>query len=192
MTRAEGRIVASIEESIAVKQAVLEELTDEIGTASEWIIDALAAGRKVLFFGNGGSAADAQHLAAELVGRFEQDGPALAAIALTTDTSILTSLANDFATEAVFARQVEAVGQPGDVVVAISTSGASPNVLAGVRTAREAAMRTIALTGADGQRLADSCDLALRVPSRRTARIQEAHITIGHVLCELVEESARR
>ena len=191
MDNVRERIAASIEESIAVKQAVLSELGVQIATAAEWISEAATADHKVLFFGNGGSAADAQHLAAELVGRFERDRQALPGIALTTDTSILTSLANDFGAEALFARQVEALGRPGDVAVAISTSGGSPNVLRGVSAASAMGIRTIAFTGADRTPLAESCDLALCVPSTRTARIQEAHITIGHVICECVEEATR-
>lgn len=189
MNKPRERIAASIQESIAVKEAVLSELLAEIVIAAEWIAEALTAERKILFFGNGGSAADAQHLAAELVGRFERDRRALPGIALTTDTSILTSLANDLGAETIFARQVEALGQRGDVAVGISTSGASPNVLGAVRVAREKGMRTIALTGAKGSPLAEACDLALRVPSHRTARIQEAHITIGHVICEFADEA---
>jgi D-sedoheptulose 7-phosphate isomerase len=184
------RIAASIEDSIAVKRRVLDELAGDIATAAAWVTEAIEAGGKVLLFGNGGSAADAQHLAAELVGRFQRERGALPALALTTDSSILTALANDYGTESMFARQVEALGRAGDIAIAISTSGASPNVVAAVRAARGLGVRTIGLTGGRGGALADECDLALRVPSERTARIQEAQITIGHVICELVEEAA--
>lgn len=150
---------------------------------------AVADGRKIIFLGNGGSAADAQHLAAELVVRFRQERPAIAALALTTDTSILTAGGNDLGFEEVFARQVEALGRPGDVLVALSTSGRSPNVLRAVGTARAMGLSTVALTGAGGADLAGLAGLVLAVPSRSTARIQEMHILIGHMLCAGIERS---
>lgn len=180
-------LMASIEESIAVKQAILASMLGPIMTAADWIIAALHAGHKLLLFGNGGSAADAQHIAAEFVGRFEKERRAWPAIALTTDTSILTALGNDYGADVIFARQIEALGQPGDVVLAFSTSGNSPNVLEGVRAARAKGLRVIGFTGEDGGKLAPLCDLALRVPSRRTARIQEGHMVICHALCEVTE-----
>lgn len=182
-----ARLTASVEESIAVKQAILASLLSPIMTAADWMTAALYAGHKLLLFGNGGSAADAQHIAAEFVGRFEKERRAWPAIALTTDTSILTALGNDYGIDAVFARQIEALGQPGDVVLAFSTSGNSPNVLEGVKAARAKGLRVIGFTGADGGKLAPLCDLALRVPSRRTARIQEGHMVICHALCEVTE-----
>jgi D-sedoheptulose 7-phosphate isomerase len=182
-----SRLMASIEESIAVKQAILASMLDSIMTAADWMTAALHAGHKLLLFGNGGSAADAQHIAAEFVGRFEQHRRAWPAIALTTDTSILTALGNDYSIDVIFARQIEALGQPGDVVLAFSTSGNSVNVLAGVRAARAQGVRVIGFTGEDGGKLAPLCDLALRVPSRRTARIQEGHMVICHALCEVTE-----
>jgi D-sedoheptulose 7-phosphate isomerase len=182
-----ARLTASVEESIAVKQAILASLLSPIMTAADWMTAALYAGHKLLLFGNGGSAADAQHIAAEFVGRFEKERRAWPAIALTTDTSILTALGNDYGIDVVFARQIEALGQPGDVVLAFSTSGNSPNVLEGVKAARAKGLRVIGFTGADGGKLAPLCDLALRVPSRRTARIQEGHMVICHALCEVTE-----
>ncbi|HVE69583.1 MAG TPA: SIS domain-containing protein [Solirubrobacteraceae bacterium] len=149
---------------------------------------ALRAGGKVLTFGNGGSAADAQHFAAELVGRFERERAALAAIALTTDTSALTAIANDFGFERVFARQVEALGRPGDVALAISTSGTSPNVLEAVKAARDAGMTTIGLCGASGCPLCQAVDVAIVAPAGGAARVQEAHLAVEHVLCRALEE----
>jgi D-sedoheptulose 7-phosphate isomerase len=149
---------------------------------------AVRAGGKLLLFGNGGSAADAQHMAAELVIRYQANRPAIAAIALTTDTSALTAGANDLGFEAVFSRQIEALGRLGDVVVAISTSGRSPNVLAGLREARARGLRTTGLTGADGGELCALCDAVITVPSPVTARIQELHILLGHMLCKALEQ----
>ncbi|HTW76122.1 MAG TPA: D-sedoheptulose 7-phosphate isomerase [Steroidobacteraceae bacterium] len=149
---------------------------------------AVRAGGKLLLFGNGGSAADAQHLAAELVVRYHADRPAIAAIALTTDTSALTAGANDLGYERVFVRQIEALGRAGDVAVGISTSGRSPNVLAALAVARERRLRTIALSGAEGAALQPLCDVVLSVPSRITARIQEMHIFLGHMLCKALEQ----
>jgi D-sedoheptulose 7-phosphate isomerase len=162
-------------------------LVPEIETAAGWLVDALRQGGKVLVFGNGGSAADSQHLAAELVGRFETERPGLAALALTTDTSIITALGNDYGVEAIFARQVEALGRAKDVAVAISTSGNSAGVLAGVKAAQRLEILVVGLTGSDGGKLAETADLAIRVPSSRTARIQEGHIAIIHALCEVVD-----
>lgn len=149
---------------------------------------AVADGYKILLCGNGGSAADAQHLAAELIGRFVKERRSLAAVALTTDTSILTSIANDYSYDTVFERQVEGLGRAGDVLIGISTSGNSENVLRAMKKARDIGMHTIGLTGEDGGKLKSICDLTLIVPSRITARIQEMHILAGHIICELVEE----
>jgi D-sedoheptulose 7-phosphate isomerase len=180
-------IVTALQESIAVKQAVVETLSDRMAIAAEWIVETLHAGHKLLLFGNGGSAAEAQHIAAEFVGRFERERQAWPAIALTTNTSILTALGNDYGLEIIFARQVLALGQPGDLVLAFSTSGNSPNVVQGVVAARALGLRTVGLTGESGGRLAPLCDLALCVPSRHTARIQECHIAICHAICQVVE-----
>lgn len=149
---------------------------------------AIRGGGKLLLFGNGGSAADAQHIAAELVIRYHSNRPAIAAVALTTDTSALTAGANDLGFETVFSRQLEALGRAGDVAVGISTSGRSPNVLAGLRTARERGLRTAGLTGGDGGEMRSLCDAVLIVPSRVTARIQELHILLGHMLCKALEQ----
>ncbi len=157
--------------------------------AAAAIVAALRAGGKLLLFGNGGSAADAQHIAAELVGRFVVERRPLAAIALTTDSSALTSIANDYGYEHVFSRQVDALGAEGDVLVAISTSGTSKNVVAAVEVARRRGMKVIGLTGARGAAFVASCDAGVAVPSTVTARIQECHITIGHLLCEAVDEA---
>jgi len=151
------------------------------------IIQCLRMGGKVLFFGNGGSAADAQHLAAEFVGRFAMERAGLPAIALTTDSSILTAVGNDYGFEQIFARQIQALGKPGDVAVAISTSGNSANVLEGVKEARKRNLKTIGLTGKDGGALAQQADVAITIPSTSTARIQECHIAIGHLFCELLD-----
>ena len=150
---------------------------------------ALKQGQKILFVGNGGSAADAQHLAAEIVGRFERERSGLAALALTTDSSTLTSIANDYGFESIFSRQLEALGQEGDVFIAISTSGNSPNLVQAVEVAKAKGLVTIGMLGKTGGDLKALVDECLIVPSENTARIQEAHILIGHILCQLVEES---
>ena len=171
----------------AVLRAVGDRLSDDVAAAGDMLAATLAGGGKVLTCGNGGSAAGAQHLVAELVGRFECERAALPAIALTTDTSVLTALGNDFGFERVFERQVRALGRPGDVLVALTTSGRSPNVVAAARAARDLGLRTIALTGAEGGPAAEACELSLRVPSTRTARVQEGHVAIAHALCAVVE-----
>ena len=182
-------IAAQLRQSAQVKLALLEAHTGTIARMAEILIRAFRNGGKVLLFGNGGSAADAQHIAAELAGRFRLDRPPLPALALTTNTSALTAIANDYDYMQVFARQVEPLAQPGDVVIGISTSGNSPNVLEGLRAASARGATTIGLTGRHGQTMAHLTDLCLLVPSADTARIQEAHITIGHILCDLVEQA---
>jgi len=179
--------VRALREGADLRLQLIDHSVDALVRAAETIAECFQRGGKVLLFGNGGSAADAQHIAAEFVGRFAREREGLPAIALTTDTSILTAVGNDFGFERVFARQVEALGRPGDVAVAISTSGRSPNVLAGVRAAREKGLATIGLTGGGGGPLADMVEIAIVVPSRSTPRIQECHIALGHILCELVE-----
>jgi D-sedoheptulose 7-phosphate isomerase len=166
----------------------LGQLEPAVVAAARVLADTLAVGGKLLFCGNGGSAADCQHLAAELTGRFVHDRRPLAALALTTDTSALTCIANDYSFEQVFVRQLRALGRPGDALVAISTSGNSPNVLAAVKAARELRMPCIGLLGRDGGHLRSRCDPAIVVPSQSTARIQEAHILIGHSLCGMLED----
>ena len=150
----------------------------------------LASGGKVMFCGNGGSAADAQHWAAEIVGRFQKERPGMAALALTTDTSILTAIGNDYGYDRIFARQVEGLGREGDVLVGISTSGNSGNVLAAIETARAKGIRVIGFTAKGGGKMADLCDVLLDVPSVNTARAQEIHEIMGHIICELVEDYA--
>ena len=176
-----------LNESAGVKQALAERDVDRIIEMADRIISCVRQGGKVLFCGNGGSAADAQHLAAELVGRFGRGRPPLAAIALTTDTSVLTCLSNDYGFEDVFSKQVEAHGRQGDILVGISTSGASENVLRAVRRARQLGLFTLALVGAKDGPLARSADLSLLVPHENSQRIQEAHIAVGHIILDLLE-----
>lgn len=183
--------LAGLAESIRVKQRLLAECGEAILAAGRHLAAALCAGRKALFFGNGGSAAEAQHLAAELVGRFRAERRALPALALSADTSALTALGNDYGFERVFARQIEALAEPGDVAVALSTSGSSPNVLAAVMAARARGCTVLGITGARGQRLAALCDAPVMVPSTETARIQEASLTVGHLWCEMVDLELR-
>jgi phosphoheptose isomerase len=184
--RARAHLLASAE----VKQRVVEQCLEAILAAAQLIAEAFESGGKVLLCGNGGSAADCQHMAAELVNRLTKDfeRPGLPAIALTTDTSFLTAFANDCGFEGVFARQVQALGKGGDVLLGISTSGNSTNVLRAVETARAAHLRTVVLTGSGG-RLAGMAQVAIVVPSTNTQHIQEAHLAIEHILCDLVERS---
>jgi len=171
-------------QAMATDRALLGRVAHVVQTC----VWALKNGNKILFAGNGGSAADAQHLAAELISRFLYDRPGLPAFALSTDTSVLTAIGNDYGYEHLFARQIEAVGQPGDVFFGISTSGRSPNVLHALRVAREKGLVTVGLTGRSGGEMLDLCDHCLRVPSDSTPRIQEGHIVIGHSICHLIEE----
>jgi D-sedoheptulose 7-phosphate isomerase len=177
----------SLQEHLDAIQALLQTRLGEIERSGEMICVALSQGRKILLCGNGGSAADAQHIAAELVGRYELERRAWPSIALTTDTSALTALSNDFGYQEVFARQVQALATEGDVLIALSTSGSSANVIRAVEAAKKLSCRTIALTGGVGEPLSSLCDLVVSVPSDRTSRIQEAHITIGHLWCEMVD-----
>jgi D-sedoheptulose 7-phosphate isomerase len=183
------RIQQIASESIETKRAFFEYHAARVIEAAYLIIGSIKAGGKLLVLGIGGSAADAQHIAAELVNRLTGDRPPIAAIALTTDSSILTSIGNDSSFDEVFERQVRALGRAGDVVLAISTSGNSPNVVRSVSAARELGMKTIGMTGRGGGELASMVDVALIVDAQSTQRIQETHITIGHILCELIEES---
>lgn len=182
-----GPLARSLKEHLKAIEGLLDSRLGDIDAAGRLIWQALKAGNKILLCGNGGSAADAQHIAAELVGRYEQQRRAFPAISLTTDTSALTALSNDYGYEEVFARQVEALGTSGDVLIAISTSGKSPSVVKAADEARAIGCKTIALTGCSGEPLASHCDLAVVVPSDRTSRVQEAHITIGHLWCEMVD-----
>ncbi|MFP4528564.1 MAG: SIS domain-containing protein [Candidatus Kapaibacterium sp.] len=185
-----NKISDSIAESITIKTRVLEECIDQIGDAAMTLSGALGHGKKVLLCGNGGSAADAQHIAAELVVRFRSsvERPALPAIALTVDPSIMTAGGNDYGFDEVFARATEAYGAPGDVLIGISTSGNSRNVIRAIETAKSKGMKTIALIGGEGGKMAGICDCEIIVPGSVTARIQESHIMIAHILCELIEE----
>jgi len=183
-----SEIVKGLEESAQIKRAIAKSKISEIEHMVKFIIMAYKRGGKVVLFGNGGSAADAQHLAGELVGQFALKRQAFPAIALTTDTSVLTAVANDYGYDAVFSRQVEALVNEKDVVVGISTSGNSPNVIEAIKLAKTKGAKTIGLTGGNGGKLAEVADLVLIVPSDITHRIQEAHITIGHIVCELVEK----
>ena len=180
-------ISASLREGAELRTVVARDCSTAIFEAADLITMCLQGDGKLLFFGNGGSAADAQHLAAEFVGRFVRERAGLPAIALTTDSSILTAVGNDYGFDQIFARQIQALGRPGDVAIAISTSGNSLNVLEGVKEARKRKLKTIGLTGKDGGLLAQQTDVAIMVPSTSTAKIQECHIAIGHLFCELVD-----
>lgn len=178
----------SLQEHLATIQNLLDSKLADIKRSGELICEALTSGKKILLCGNGGSAADAQHIAAELVGCYEKQRRSWPAIALTTDTSALTAVSNDLGYEQVFARQVLGLAQSGDVLVAISTSGKSKNVLRAAEQARELSCKSIALTGAHAEPLGSLCDVTVAVPSTRTARIQEGHITVGHLWCEMVDQ----
>jgi len=177
-----------LEDSIATKRGCIENNIENIIQATDMLTACLTRGNKILIFGNGGSAADAQHLAAEFVNRFQIERPPLAALALTTDTSTLTSIGNDYHFDDIFAKQVQALGRPGDIAWGISTSGNSANVIRAIQLARKIGLSTIGMTGRAGQ-LAGCVDLVFAVASDVTARIQESHITIGHILCDLVDRS---
>lgn len=179
----------SLEQHVEVFDSLMAESTGAIESSANLVLKCINSGKKILLCGNGGSAADAQHIAAEFVGRYENERKALPAIALTTDSSALTALANDYDFDRVFARQVEALAAKGDCLIAISTSGNSPNVISAIMAARKLGCRIVGLTGAKGKKLASLCDECVMVPSERTSRIQEAHITIGHIWCEMMDES---
>ena len=180
-------VLGSLEQHLAVFHEVLSTQSGVIDECSKILFETFRRGNKVLICGNGGSAADAQHLAAEFVGRYETERVGLPAIALTTDTSALTAISNDYKFDNVFARQVDALARRGDCLVAISTSGNSPNVIAAVMAARSKGCKVIGLTGKNGKKLAGLCDACILVPAERTARIQEVHITIAHIWCEIID-----
>jgi len=186
----QAQVAGSIRESIAVKERLLNdaEVVSTIARVSEVMIQALERGNKVILFGNGGSAADAQHIAAEFVGRFAFDRPALPALALSVNTSCVTAIGNDYGFELVFSRQIEALGRSGDVAVGISTSGNSANVVRGLSAARKMGLGTVALAGCTGGKMKDQADYCICVPAKETPRIQECHILIGHVISQLVEQ----
>lgn len=179
-------ILKNLEESIEVKDRFIKNNIDLISKGAEMIATCLASGHKILIFGNGGSAADAQHITAEFVNRFEIERLPLAAIALTTDTSIITSIGNDYHFDEIFSKQIKALGKKDDIAWGISTSGNSKNVIQAINAAKDIGISTIGLTGRGGK-LAESADLVFSVESDVTARIQEAHITLGHILCDLVD-----
>jgi len=181
-------VARELEESANIKLAMAKGFPALIADAAQIIVDAYKTGGKVFIIGNGGSAADAQHIAAELVGRFKLERKGLPAIALTANSSIFTALANDYVYDTIFSRQLEALAGSGDVLIAISTSGNSPNILQAVQTAHSKHITVIGLTGGNGGKLKDLANLIIIVPSNNTPRIQEAHITIGHIFCHLVEE----
>ena len=186
------RISAIVSDSLKVKQDFFSSHVDDVERAAAMVCDTLKSGGKLLVFGNGGSAADAQHIAGELVNRFLQARRALPAIALTTDGGVLTCIANDSGFEKVFARQIEALGNQGDVCLAISTSGESPNIVAACEQARSQKIKVVGLLGRNGGHVAPLCDIALIVPSSDTQRIQETHNLVGHILCELIESEMFR
>ncbi|MBW1840551.1 MAG: D-sedoheptulose 7-phosphate isomerase [Deltaproteobacteria bacterium] len=182
----ENIILNTLRESITVKERFIQNNIERIQNAADRLVACLVSGNKILIFGNGGSAADAQHIAAEFVNRFQIERPPLAAIALTTDTSILTSIGNDYHFDEIFAKQVSALGKKDDIAIGISTSGNSKNVIEAVTTAKDIGLFTIGMTGRGGK-LAECADLLFRVESDTTARIQEAHSILGHILCDLVD-----
>ena len=187
MTDAAQLIEQFVAESLRVKSQFFQANRDRIVQVAQSIALGLRNGRKVLFFGNGGSAADAQHLAAELVGRFGPDRSALPGISLSTDTSILTALGNDYGYEKIFSRQIEALGCAGDIAIGISTSGNSPNVIAAAGVARSKGLFTVGFTGETGGKLKDHVEVLFSVPSRQIPRIQETHLLLGHIICDLVD-----
>lgn len=180
--------IKAFDESAEIKRRFARDHADKIAQVAQLMGRAFREDRKVLLFGNGGSATDAAHIAAEFVGRYKRERAPLPALALATDIAAITCIANDYGFEELFARQVRAHGQKGDIAIAISTSGNSPNVLRGIEAARDCGLTTIAWTGGTGGKLAGMADYAFIVPSTVTARIQESHITLGHVLCELIED----
>ncbi|MBF0554691.1 MAG: SIS domain-containing protein [Nitrospirae bacterium] len=180
-------ILKIVRESIAVKEKFFNENSDKVAEAAKIIADAFSKGKKLLLFGNGGSSSDASHIAAEFINRFKRERPGLPAIALNTDMAVLTSIANDYDFSDIFARQLKSIADTGDVIIAISTSGGSKNVMKAVDAAKKKKLTVIAFTGAKGIKFAEKSTIAFVVPSEDAARIQETHITIGHVICELVE-----
>lgn len=183
------QIISRLRESADIKLRFAKESVAEVEEAASTILKSLKSGGKILIFGNGGSAADSQHIAAEFVNRYSRERKALSALALTTDSSILTSIPNDGSFEDVFSRQIEALGNKGDVAWGLTTSGKSGNILKAFKTARALGLRTIAFTGQDKSRVEKAADCCVSVPSKSTPRVQELHITLAHIVCELVEDS---
>lgn len=184
----QDEIKKSIKESIQLKEKILQGLVPQIEAAANLLIQTLKNGHKILIFGNGGSAADSQHIAAELVGRYKKNRGGLPAIALTANTSNLTAIANDFGYEEVFSRQIEALGKKGDAVIGITTSGTSKNVIKGIKIAKTIGLKSVALSGCNKSELDELSDVCITVPSSDTPHVQEAHITIGHILCDQIEK----
>ena len=182
-------IQVRLQEAARIHSQLSPDSLMAIARAAEVMTAAVHAGRKIIWFGNGGSATQSQHMAAEFVGRFTKERRALPSIALTENMASVTAIANDYTYEAIFARQLEGLSQPGDVAIGLSTSGSSPNVLAGLRRARELGLTTIGFTGASGTAMRSLCDVSIAAPTTETAHIQEVHLTIGHILCGLVEEA---
>ena len=181
-------IVASLKETAALLSALPTDQIERIAQAAELLTEAIRAGHKIIWFGNGGSATQGQHMAAEFVGRFRQERRSLPSISLTENMASVTAIGNDYAFDQIFSRQLEGLAQPGDVAVGLSTSGNSPNVVKGLQTAKALGIRTVGLTGGTGGQMAALCDVCCCVPSTVTARIQEVHLAIGHILCGLVED----
>lgn len=184
----ENRVIEAFEESAAVKRQFVEKNRQAIVDLATRIAEGFSRGKKLMLLGNGGSAADAQHLAAEFVNRFMIERPPLPALALTTDTSIITSIGNDYDYSEIFSKQIKALGCDGDIVICISTSGNSPNVIKAIEAAKAQGILTVGFTGKDGGKVADMVDMLFNVESKTTARVQETHITLGHVICELVDQ----
>ncbi len=184
----EHKIVKAFEESARVTEKFARKNSTLIAEVSKLIAEAFTEGRKLVIFGNGGSACDASHIAAEFVNRFKKDRPGLPALALNTDMAVLTSIANDYDYSEIFARQIKTLAETGDIAIAISTSGGSKNIIKAVEAARKKGLRTVIFTGQKGEKLAAKCDCAFVVPSDDTPHIQETHIVLGHVLCQMVEE----
>lgn len=184
----EEKIRKILKESISVKEALLKSGVKTLARIAEAIVEAVRCEKKVFIFGNGGSAADSQHIAAEFIGRFRKERRPIPAIALTTNTSTLTALSNDYGYDVSFKRQLEALAVSGDIVIGLSTSGNSPNVYEALKAAKRLGLKIVTMTGEGGGRIAKLADIALKIPSENTPRIQESHITAGHIICELVEE----
>jgi D-sedoheptulose 7-phosphate isomerase len=184
----ENRVIEAFEESAAIKRQFVEKNRQAIVDLATRIANSFSHGKKLLLFGNGGSAADAQHLAAEFVNRYMIERPPLPALALTTDTSIITSIGNDYDYSEIFSKQIKALGSEGDIAIGISTSGNSPNIIKAIEAAKAQGILTVGFTGKDGGKVAGMVDMLFNVESKTTARIQETHITLGHVICELVDQ----
>lgn len=182
------KVIKLFQESLSVKEKFAADNVEAVCEVARLIAGAFGEGRKLIVFGNGGSAADASHIVAEFMGRFRRERPGLPAIALNTDVAVITALSNDYDFSEVFSRQLKALGEEGDIVIAISTSGSSPNVLKAVEVARKKKLKVVAFTGAKGEKLASRAHYAFTVPSDKAPRIQETHMTLGHVLCQMVEE----